>query len=582
MSVSDIVSKHLQTMTMEQKVGQMLCFGFCGTYPHPDILEAIEKYHVAGFRVTPAASKKFYSYLRKENPATARVARPLEPLEREYGAFMRPAAVPSRRYAEILNILRQRSLDTGAGIPLYFSLDFEGNLSADYRAPGIVNFPHPMGLTASGDPSLCRRVARVVGRQLHAVGINWLHSPVLDVNTMPTNPEIGTRSYSALPEVVSEYAAETLAGMTEAKIIATGKHFPGRGHSSEDVHFGLATIPESRERMHAVHLAPYKALIEKGLPAIMLAHSVFPGIDPEEEIATLSKAVITDVLRGELGFDGVIMTDSFTMGGLVARYEVTDAAIKCIQAGVDLILLKDENALRGETADALLAAAKDGRISEARLNEAVAHVLTAKERCGLFEAPMGIVDLDAVDDILATPEHREVAAEAADKSIVVLRNQDGLVPLPKDARVFVVEHVIRLLMDMNNPQAHPNALLYALLDRGVQAVGSDFDMGESGDSFERIWKVIQQRATEADVVVHTGLYERGKKAAREIHERFATLNTPTLFVANSPYEEIVAPDMRNVLVTFSVFAESMRAVADVLTGATRPTASLGFDPGKVY
>ncbi len=572
------VADCLARMSVEQKVGQMLCLGFSGSYPHPDIVEAVEKYHPAGFRVTPGG-RKFKRYFGPDSPATARVVRPSEPLEREYGGSVGAPAVSARRYAEVLNLLRRRSLETGAGVPLYFALDFEGNQSFDFYAPGVALFPHAMGLAASGDPDLCRRVARTIGRQLHAVGINWLHSPVLDVNTAPLNPEIGTRSYSPLADEVARYAAASLAGFDEARIIATGKHFPGRGHSIEDVHFDIATIDESRQRMHEVHLAPYKALIARGLPAIMLAHTIFPGIDSEAEIATLSRAVIHDVLRGELGFDGVIMTDSFTMGGLVAKYEVAEAAIRCIEHGVDLILLKDENALRGEVFAGLLGAVRSGRIPEARLEQAVAHVLAAKERAGLLAPERGLVDLDAVEAMLHDPEDAAVETEAAERSVVVVRDRRGLLPLRPGAKVLVAEEVAPVQKRLNNEKAYPGALYHTLLEAGCDAWGTDF---ETNSSFEKIWPVIRERAAEADVIVHTGFFERGGQISKAYHARFLALGKPTVFVTNCPYETVVDPGMGTVVVTFSPVAASMRAAARVMTGALRPTGKLGFDPTITY
>lgn len=576
--MSKTIADYLAGMSVEQKVGQMLCLGFSGSYPHPDIVEAVEKYHPAGFRVTPGG-RKFKRYFGADSPATARVVRPAEPLEREYGGTIGAPAVSARRYAEVLNLLRRRSLETGAGIPLYFALDFEGNQSFDFYAPGVALFPHAMGLAASGDPDLCRRVARTIGRQLHAVGINWLHSPVLDVNTAPMNPEIGTRSYSPLPDDVARYAAASLAGFDEARIIATGKHFPGRGHSIEDVHFDIATIDESRQRMHEVHLAPYKALIARGLPAIMLAHTIFPGIDGEAEIATLSRAVIHDVLRGELGFDGVIMTDSFTMGGLVAKYEVVEAAIRCIEHGVDLILLKDENALRGEVFAGLLGAVRSGRISEERLEEAVAHVLAAKERAGLFGPGQGLVDLDAVEAVLHDPEDAAVEAEAAARSVVVMRDRDGLLPLRPGAKVLVAEEVAPVQKRLNNEKAYPGVLYHTLLEAGYDAWGTDF---ETNASFEKIWPTICERAAEADFIVHSGFFERGGHVSKAYHARFLELGKPTVFVTNCPYETVVDPGMGTVVVTFSPVAASMGAAARVLTGDLRPTGALGFDPTKTY
>lgn len=576
MTQNSRIDQLIDKMTLEQKIGQMLALGFSGTYPHPDILRMIEQYHVAGFRVTPS-SRKFIRELKEGSPGEKRVLRAPEPDERSYGANIGAPHIPAAEYARVLNALRQRSLETGAGIPLYFALDFEGNQSMDYYAPGMSGFPHPMGLAQSGDPTLARRVARSIGKQLGAVGINWIHSPVLDVITDPTNPEINTRSYSPLPDVVAQYGLQALQGFDDAKVIATGKHFPGRGQSSQDAHFDVAVIREDGTRMREVHLAPYRALIQAGLPAIMLAHSIFPALDPSMEIATLSRAIINDILRGELGFEGVVMTDSFTMGGLANRYEIPDAAVRAVQAGVDLILLKDENALRGEVYCGLLDAVRTGDLAEDRVTDSVRRVLGAKERIGLLDGKQGIVDLDRVTETIGDPEHSRVAVEAATQSVVVLRQAGGDLPIKPETRVLVVEEVCSLMRRLNDPTAYPGALYHALIENGVDATFMDFD----ADSFDKAWPIIARRALDADLIVHTGFYERAGRNAKALHARFDSLGKPAVFVTNSPYPLMVSPEMTNVIVTFSAFAASMQAAADVLCGK-RTARTCRFDPNKVY
>jgi len=572
------VTKLLDRMTLEEKVGQMLVLGFTGTYPHPDIIDAVRRYHVAGFRVTPSG-RKFTRYLKPSNPGYKRVLRDPEPLERIFGTKQFAPRVSARRYAETLNTLREVALETGAGVPLYFATDFEGNPSMDCFMPGILPIPHPMGLAASGDADLSRRVAALVGRQLKAIGINWIHSPVLDANTHPMNPEIGTRAYSPDPDTIIAHALESLRGFDEAGVIATGKHFPGRGHSVEDVHFGIATIDETAERMHQIHLAPYKALIEQGLPSIMLAHSIFPAIDPTEEIATLSKPIVTGLLREELGFDGVIMTDSFTMGGLVAKYEVPEAAIRSIEAGVDLILLKDETALRGDVYRGLLDAVRSGRLTEDRVEDAARHVLTAKARAGLLDGNRGLVDLDTVEPKLAEPANRATAREAFRRSTVVLRDRSEQIPIRPGARLLVIEQATWITALLNTEEGHTGALQQALLERGYDARMVDFSTEEELDA---IWPQIERIAGEVDAIVHFGYYNRGEPAQKAAHARITDLPAPTIFVSNDPYDYLVSDEMDSVIVTFSPMTMAMESAADILSGKETVSARLDFDPGKTY
>ncbi len=575
--MSRTVDAFLGRMDLRERVGQMLCYGFCGTYPHPDIVEVIERYHPAGFRVTPYA-KKFVRYLSDDHPGVARVRRDPELRERVYNSSAGPVRCSAAEYADVLNTLRRRSLETGAGVPLYFSLDFEGNGSADFLPRGAFSFPHPMGLAAADDPSLCRRVGRATADQLKPIGIDWVHSPCVDVNTDPSNPEIGTRSYGPLPELVAEMATQTITGYREGRLVATAKHFPGRGHSALDAHHDVPIIEESDDRMRGVHLAPYRALIEAGLPAVMLAHSVYPALDGSHEVSTLSGPIVTGVLRRELGFDGVIITDSFTMGGLVARYEVPEAAVRSIEAGVDVILLKDENALRGEVYKALLEAVRSGRISESRVDESVRRVLTVKDEHGLLSGEMGIVDPQAAEESLRNPRNAEIAAEAAAGSAVVLRDDGLATSLPADSRVLVIEQPHGMHLLHGSAHAHCGSLFEALLARGVDAIYTDYDAGR----LDRAWPAITERASHADVIVHTGWYDRGRRSPRADLERIESLKKPTVLVCNCPYPMLVPEPARNVVVTFSPTTESISAAADILTGRTSGPGKLGFDPTRVY
>ncbi len=571
--MSEKVDKLLNRMTLEQKIGQMFCLGFCGTYPYPDIIEMIEKYHVAGFRVTPQA-RKFIRYLGSDHPGATRVERKPEYNERRVGSNYGVPVLTPREYAEVLNTLRLRSIETGAGIPLYFSLDFEGNGKGDVMGPNIWGVPHPMGLAAAGDKELTRKVGRLVGRQLKAVGIDWVHSPDMDVNTDPANPEIGTRSFSPDPGICGEFGLQTYLGYRDSKLVATGKHFPGRGHSAKDAHYDVPVIEESGDRMREVHLAPYRPLIEQGLPCIMLAHSVYPALDPSNEISTLSKPIVTGVLREELGFDRVIITDSFTMGGLVARYEVPEAAVRAFEAGVDLLLLKDENALRREVFEAVFEAVRSGRIPEEQVEKSVRRVLDVKEEYGLLDPADCMVDLDKVDTMLADPESREVSRESSRRTVVTLRSGDAL-PAKKGARILVAEET----MGPHTSQMHCGYLYEALLERGADVRFIDWDRK---DGLTRALPVIEEMAAESDVIVFTGYYSRQEGCGREMYQRLASMGKPAIAVVNAPYGIIVEDGWKNVIVHFNPTAFSMQKVAEIIMGIEPAEAQLGFDPTQKY
>ncbi|OGS27459.1 MAG: hypothetical protein A2297_04865 [Elusimicrobia bacterium RIFOXYB2_FULL_48_7] len=576
--MSKKVEKLLAKMTLEQKVGQMFVFGFSGTYPHPDIIEMIEKYNVAGFRVVPW-SNIFLRRLKPGHPGIPRVTRDPQGKERVYclASELAPFVSPEQ-YAKVINKLRKRSIETGAGIPVYICSDNEGGLSFDFTSFDFSGFPAPMGLAASGDPSICYKVGRQIGIENKMLGIDCIQSPTVDVKTNPNNFEIGARSYSPKADDVAKYAYQSMRGLIAGGSIPVAKHFPGRGNSTQDTHFDCPTVTEPLDRMNDIHLAPYRYLIDKGLPMIMLAHSIYPALDPSNEISTVSKPIVTGVLREQLGFKGVIITDSFTMGGLVKKYDVPEGVLRCIEAGVDLVLLKDENALRGEAYNAVLSAVKAGRIKEERVNESVTRTLEMKERFGLLDGKKGMVDPAKIHAILKSPQRAKLEKEASAKGVVVLRSEKEVMPIKKGKKVLVVEEVSWLQRRLNNSIAHSGALYERLVDNGVEAIFIKFDP----ENVEKALEVMKARASEVDIIIYSCTYTRGHVTKGLGFSDVAALGKPVVVVTDSPFPYAVSPEMKNVVGTFAQCNATMYAAADIISGKAKPVAKLAFDINREY
>ncbi|MFQ5769762.1 MAG: glycoside hydrolase family 3 protein, partial [bacterium] len=396
------VDELLGKMSLEQKVGQMMVFGFAGPIVTPDVVELIQKYYVGGLRI----SLKFrtQTLFHDQKPGTQpneNVFRSLQypsGLNRDYADPSQCTACTPPEYAEVLNRLREYALDRRLGIPLHFTIDQEGNGSDDLIC-GQRLFPHPMGLAAAGEPELAYRVAVAIGKQARAIGANMIHSPVLDVNTNPRNPEIGTRAYSDRTEEVIKYALQSLRGFQETGLIATGKHFPGRGESEADAHWGLPSVNLDLQTLKDVHIAPYRALIEAGLPAVMTAHCRYPALGVTDVPGSTSEKVIKELLRGELGFTGVITTDNMMMGGIIQRFEIREAIIQAIQAGNDLILYRDESPQRIRIIEAVLAAIRESRISESQIDASVGRILRMRWDMNLVENG-GKIDAEKADQVI--------------------------------------------------------------------------------------------------------------------------------------------------------------------------------------
>ena len=551
--IKDIVSK----MTIEQKVGQCLVIGFVGTVITPQIINRIKKYSPSGIRVglTFRIKSAVYDPYAYNKEFLHRVIRkPTGTVKDFYDGIPVPNCT-NEEYCNFLNQMKQAAVDSGVGVPLHITLDMEGDASADYFRGGIHYFPSQMGITKTGEKELAYKTAWAVAKQLVPLGFSWIHSPVLDVNTNPLNPEIGTRSYSENADEAIEYALEALKGYQEVGLITTGKHFPGRGASNQDAHGELPVIHLSEEELEE-HLKPYKALIDAGIPSIMTAHTVYPEIDPSGMPATLSKVILIDLLKGKMGFKGAITTDDITMGGIVQKYEVYEACILALNAGADLILFRDESNLIDEVFPALVNAVKDGTISEERLNDAVTRSLTVKHEYGLFDN-FGIKDEKNAGSGINDSRVAAITKEVAEKTVNIFRDSANILPLKKDSNILLIEQVHPLHKFTNDQNCHPALLWKKMLQYsenvGIVETSMDFDEGSI--------KRVMDRVADADVIVITNYYFRRYSNGNEFVKELMKLGKPVVVVTNSPYSFSVAPEYETIIMNYGASPESYDEVA---------------------
>lgn len=561
------VDDKLGRLSLEQKVGQLMVFGFCGPVITPDVVELIRKYHVGGLRV----STKFrgLSMLSDLPPGEAlpafkeRSFRHPHGKSRDFSFYDRAISCTPTQYAETLNTLRRMSLEREGGVPLHYAFDQEGN-AVDDMVIGQRFFPHPMGFTAGGDPNLAFRAARAIGRQCRAMGLNMNHSPMVDVNTNPLNPEVGTRAYSDDPDVTIEYALATLRGLKETGLSATAKTFPGRGDSATDAHHGLPSVDCDLQTLRDIHIRPFKAMIDAGVPAVMVAHSLYPALGAVSEPATLHRGIIQDLLRGELGFEGVIETDNMMMGGVLQKWDLIEATLMALEAGCDLILLRDEGPIRLELIEAILAALRGGRLSESRVEDSVRRILRMRHDMGLADG--GLVDASRAADPIDEPETRQAAIDCAECSVIQLRNRKGVLPLSKKSRVLLVEQVFPAHLHANNFYSHPGLFWEACCAESdhVACVELPYLPGESD-----LQRLRRRLATEEfDVVLTTSYYyhKDGPGGGGALDILFAC-GKPIVALTNSPYDFAVRKELDSVVTLFHPGApEHMRAAARVIFG----------------
>ena len=540
------VDRIVSEMTLEEKVGQCMTLAFYGTVITSEVVDLIEQLHCGGLRVTP----------HNNTSDSADLVRRLAP-------YYTPA-----QYAKTLNSLQQIAAGRRLGLPLHTVVDQEGDLSVDYLHGGVNFFPSEMGLTATGSPRLARQSAWAVARQLRAVGVHMVHSPVLDVNLNPRNPEIGCRSFSNSPELCARYGSAVLRGLTEGGIIATGKHFPGRGDSAVDAHDCLPVLRASRKRMEAVELFPYRRLIADGLPAIMSAHNAYLALDESGLPASISPAIVTGLLRGEMGFDGVITTDAMSMGGLRAVCSIPEGCARAIAAGNDLVLVKDFKGMPEASFEAIRRAVQKGDIPESQLDTSVRRILAMKRAYGLFArryvAPRSAAR--AVRD----PEVVGLSHRAARRCLTLLRDKKGLLPLSRKQRIMVLLPIRREYHEKGNDYWYaPQSLYQEIYRHAPRSALVEFAVPASAAAIRYAVK----RSAGFDVVVVFNQVWRGPATSHGLVRKLVAARRKVVVVSNNIYDDRFLPQAGTLLVTYSAMPPSMEAAAKALFGKLKPAGS---------
>ncbi|OYD06249.1 glycoside hydrolase family 3 protein [Paludifilum halophilum] len=416
----------------------------------------------------------------------------------------KPAAM-----ARYNNRLQQWAEETRFSLPLLISADLE--YGAAQRMPKeAATFPRQMGLGAAGSEHLAEKTARITAREARAVGFNWNYSPVADVNTNPNNPVIGVRAFGEKTNLVSELTAAQIRAYQRQGVIASAKHFPGHGDTEVDSHLGLPAVTYDRETLEKVHLPPFQVAIDAGADSIMTAHVVIQAIDPDLP-ATLSPKVLDGLLRKEMGYDGIIVTDAMTMHAISENWGSGEAAVMAIQAGADVVMSTGSFKDHVEAVQSLLQAIQSGELSEKRVDESVKRVLKAK--CEYRLDSRRYVDPDKAERIVGHSRHRKVADEAGRQAVTLVKNEEGLLPLDRGAEETMVAGVegVRTLADAVRRES--GSRVSAWQSDGQDP--TDAEMMEAVRQAETADRVIvatysQSRLPEGQVKLVKALHQTGK------------------------------------------------------------------------
>ena len=553
--------KLLKKMSVEEKVGQLIQIGVNAKFANRD--------------------SSFYKEIRRQV------------VDNKVGGIIFFGA-PMYETSILIN-----RMQTEAKVPLLMALDAETGIGM--RFADAINFPWAMAVAATGDAEYARRIGVITGREARAMGFQHVYAPVLDVNNNAANPVINVRSFGEDPEEVAKFGTAFIEGVQSEKAIATAKHFPGHGDTDVDSHRGLPIIDHSLASLEKTELVPFRAAINDGVASVMIAHIALPQIDDEivlplknyrggdaetgAEIveqkayipATLSKKVQTGLLRNEMGFKGLIVTDAMSMSGLTLYFEQGEAGVRAFLAGSDLLEKpSDPDAMIA----GLLAAVKSGRIPQERLDDSVRRILAWKSAVGLFDNR--ITNIDAMDRIISGPESLALTNEVAAKAITLVRNDANALPLDRSKKIVV--------LGLSNGFDGPDTMapfVSALRSSGLRS--SSFYLQEN--SLTEQAQAARSAASEADIVI-VGLYGRVRSGAKNsvgVPENGATILRELLANGKqvvgvsfgNPYVLSSFPEMKTYVVAYGDMSSLQRAAARSLLGLQPITGRLPISlPGS--
>ena len=545
------LSKLIDRMTLEDKIGQMFIGNICGGESLDLARRNLEQFRFGSLQF----SGVFERFIRGGHYRPCGVCRN-EPLE-DVARFLADIKTASR---EIL------------GVPVILGGDQEGGIgSSIFRRRNVALMPQQMGLGASGSLDDVYRSAQVTAREVKAMGLDMLYGPSLDVNTNPKNPEIGARAFSEDAQIVAAMGEQVIRAYADIGIISNAKHFPGRGHGAANAHHELETIDLDRERLDAVELLPFKRAIDAGVDSVMVGHTLYPTLESNRLPASLSPAIITGLLRNELGFEGVIIPDTLTMFAISKNFDVPTACAMCLEAGSDMIFMKVQD-LYAPVIQAIIESVRAGRLTEERINASVERILRLKLARGLFDEIA--FRPEAVTSVVGCAEHVEAARKLARNALVVVKNEDDLLPVadPGKASLTVIAPRDMNVVMSNDPVLSHDMLARALRDHFgvVDSIVVDEEPNEV-QCFEAV-----ARAKNADAIVF-GIYSAGASdALHALLAEITELGRPVVvLITGSPYVTNDLPDaVRAVICGFGITPFMFDAAAAVMAGRETPGGTL--------
>ncbi|MGH3350715.1 MAG: glycoside hydrolase family 3 protein [Nocardioides sp.] len=556
------ITSLMQHMSLEQKVGQLF---------------VIEVYGRDANNVSDSAKQNNQRLYGVDTPAQA-IAK-YQPGGVIYFTTRGPDNIGDpAQVATLSNGLQDAALEHRPKIPLNIAVDQEGGALVARFGPasGATQMPGQMALGANGSTEDAARSAEVIGSELDAVGVTQDYAPVADVNLNPNNPVIGIRSPGADSAAVSDIVGAEVGGFDDGGISSIAKHFPGHGDTGTDSHYGLPEVTHTREELEAIDLPPFKAAIDAGIDAIMTAHVTVPAIDPSGEPATMSEPILTGLLREEMGFDGLIVTDALDMQGASETYPPDVAPVEAFLAGADQLLIPPEM----DTAyAAVLDAVEDRTISRKRLDQSVYRILEHKLDNGIFRDPY--VNAAAAPAVFDNPQHKADAQTITDRTTTLVKNDDDLLPLAPGAKdVLVAGWGVGTTAGIAAGFQERGATTQ-VLESGTTPTDAKIDAAVAAAEGKDLVVVPTNNAWQINAT--TGEPTPAAVAQTKLVKALLATETPVVVTAmRNPYDVTSFPEAATVLDTYGYTSHQLESLVRVLYGEVNPSGKLPVEIPDLY
>ena len=540
------VTSTMARMTLQEKVGQLFVqqvYGSDATTPDPRNVplygvaspaEVVQKYHLGGVI--------YFAW-------TDSVQNPDQIVGLSNGLQKAALTQPSK-----------------VRIPLQIATDQEQGVVTRIGPPAT-QFPGSMALGAGRSAADARTAAAITGRELLAMGVNTDFAPDCDVNVNPLNPVIGTRSFSSHPDLAAQLVAAQVAGyQRDGGVSSSAKHFPGHGDTATDSHVAFPVITHTREQWEAVDAPPFRAAIREGIDMIMTAHLAFPALDDSGDPATLSHPILTGLLREDLGYDGVVVTDSLAMQGVRDRYGDAEVPVRALLAGVDQLLMSPS---MDEAYAAVLAAVRSHRIRPDELDAKVRRVLRLKYRRGVVAQPYA--DPSRVASVVGIPAHLSAADEITDRTTTLVKNDASALPIVASGkRVLVTGYGVSTTAGLASALTRRGAGVQTL-ETGTSPTDAKVATAVAAAVDKDVVVVTTMKAWDTSVTDPRG-------GQQKLVKQLLATGKPVIVVATrDPYDIAYVDDASTYLATYSYSPVAIEAVARVITGDVSPTGKLPVD-----